>query len=67
MSACKLHGDVALGEKVAIILLHLPQEKNSVDSDDVSEDYVALSNVYASAERWEDVEIVRKEMKVKRI
>ncbi|KAJ0080250.1 hypothetical protein Patl1_23301 [Pistacia atlantica] len=28
-----------------------------------SEDYVALSNVYASAERWLEVESVRREMK----
>ncbi|XP_048225780.1 pentatricopeptide repeat-containing protein At3g18970 [Ricinus communis] len=67
LSACKVHGDVVMGEKVAKILLHLQPEKNSVESDDSSEDYVALSNVYASAERWEDVEILRKEMKVKRL
>lgn len=67
LSACKVHGDVELGEKAGKILLHLQPEKNSVDLFDTSEDYIALSNVYASAERWEDVEIVRKEMKVKRI
>ncbi|KAJ4838581.1 hypothetical protein Tsubulata_007076, partial [Turnera subulata] len=40
---------------------------SSVDCADPSQDYVALSNLYASAERWDDVEIVRKEMKARRI
>ncbi|KAF2298438.1 hypothetical protein GH714_023584 [Hevea brasiliensis] len=67
LSACKIHGDVVLGEKVAKMLLHSQQVKNSVVSYYTGEDYVALSNVFASAERWEDVEMVRKEMKVKKI
>ncbi|KAE8653393.1 hypothetical protein Csa_007105 [Cucumis sativus] len=32
-----------------------------------SEDFVALSNVYASVERWDDVEALRDEMKIKGI
>ncbi|XP_050224321.1 pentatricopeptide repeat-containing protein At3g18970 [Mercurialis annua] len=67
LSACKVHGDAVLGEKVAKILLHSQQQKNSANLDDASEDYVALSNVYASAARWDDVEMLRKEMKTKRI
>ncbi|XP_065853565.1 pentatricopeptide repeat-containing protein At3g18970-like isoform X2 [Euphorbia lathyris] len=62
MSACQVHGDFVLGEKIAKMLLGL-----GVDLEDSGEDYVALSNVYSSAERWEDVEMVRKEMKVKRV
>ncbi|KAM7269067.1 hypothetical protein ACFE04_024564 [Oxalis oulophora] len=64
LSACKVHGDVIMGEKVAKILLELKPCDQMIDE---SEDYVALSNIYASAERWREVEILRKEMKVKRI
>ena len=67
LSACKLHGDVAIGEKVGKLLLQLQPEQSSVDASHNSEDYVALSNIYASAERWEDVEMIREEMKVKGI
>ncbi|XP_065854659.1 pentatricopeptide repeat-containing protein At3g18970-like [Euphorbia lathyris] len=63
LSACQVHGDFVLGEKIAKILLAL-----AVDLEDsVGEDYMALSNVYSFAERWEDVEMVRKEIKVKRV
>lgn len=67
LSACKLHGDVAMGEKVGKLLLQLQPEQSSVDVSPNSEDYVALSNIYASAKRWEDVEMIREEMKVKGI
>ncbi|KAI9084749.1 hypothetical protein K1719_033155 [Acacia pycnantha] len=61
LGACKIHGDEAMGEKVGKLLLQLD------DSTPRSEDCVALSNVYASAERWNEVETVRKEMRVKGI
>ncbi|KAF7112456.1 hypothetical protein RHSIM_RhsimUnG0227400 [Rhododendron simsii] len=69
LNACKVHGDVVMGEKVGKILLQLQQqtELSVVESSDVSEDYVALSNVYAYAERWEDVGMVRDMMKIKGI
>ncbi|KAM1994784.1 hypothetical protein ACFX16_010936 [Malus domestica] len=67
LSACNLHGDVAMGEKVGKKLLRVQFTQSYVDSTPKSEDYVALSNVYAFAERWEDVEMVRQEMKVKGI
>lgn len=67
LSACKLHGDVAMGEKVGKLLLQLKPEQSSLDLGLNSEDYVALSNIYASAGRWEDVEMIREEMKVKGI
>lgn len=60
LNACKVYGDVEMGEKVGKILLEFPIETN-----DKSEDYIALSNVYASANRWEDVGIVRETMKMK--
>lgn len=67
LSSCKVHGDVAMGEKVGKLLLQLKLEKSAANLTVRSEDYVALSNVYATAERWEDVELVREEMKVKGI
>ncbi|KAJ7978110.1 Pentatricopeptide repeat [Quillaja saponaria] len=63
LSACKFHGDVVTGEKVGKLLLQLQSEESSPDLAVKSEDYVALSNVYASAERWQDVEALREEMK----
>ncbi|GLT74094.1 hypothetical protein SLA2020_459150 [Shorea laevis] len=67
LSACKVHGDTAMGEKVGKILLRLQPSLRSVDLALTSEDYVALSNVYASAERWQEVEKVRLEMKGKKL
>ncbi|KAH7848417.1 hypothetical protein Vadar_002524 [Vaccinium darrowii] len=68
LNACKVYGDVVMGDKVGKILLQLQQtEPSVVESSDVSEDYVALSNVYAYAERWEDVGMVRDMMKIKGI
>ncbi|KAH1104285.1 hypothetical protein GYH30_037941 [Glycine max] len=65
LGACKIHGDVVMGEKVGKFLLQL-EEWSSAESPK-SEDYIALSNVYALAEKWDDVEIVRKTMKAKGI
>ncbi|KAK7272264.1 hypothetical protein RJT34_28748 [Clitoria ternatea] len=66
LGACKIHGDVVMGEKVGKFLLQL-EEQSCAELPPKSEDYVALSNVYALAERWEDVETVRKKMKAKSI
>ena len=59
-----VHGDVVMGEKAGKILLQL--QPASI-SNDLTEDYVALSNVYTSAGRWQEVESLRKEMKIKKI
>ncbi|CAI8604192.1 unnamed protein product [Vicia faba] len=64
LSACKIHGDVVMGEKVGRFLLKF-KEKSYEELAHKSEDFVALSNVYASAERWNDVEVVREKMKTK--
>lgn len=64
LGACKIHGDVVMGEKVGKFLLKL-QEQSYLELAPKSEDYVALSNVYASAERWIDVETIRQKMKAK--
>ena len=65
LSASRIHGDVAMGEKVGKVLLQIHPEERSLDV--TSEDYVALSNIYASAGKWEDVEKLREEMNVKGI
>ncbi|KAJ0914061.1 putative tetratricopeptide-like helical domain superfamily [Helianthus annuus] len=56
LSACRTHSNLELGEMVAKRLIEL--EPNDVGP------YVLLSNIYATAERWDDVENVR-EMMVK--
>nr|CAN74807.1 hypothetical protein VITISV_022137 [Vitis vinifera] len=67
LSACKVHRDVVMGEEVGKLLLQLQPQQSFADLVAASEDFIALSNVYASAERWEDVETVREAMKVKGI
>lgn len=54
-SACQLHRNHELGEKIAGLLI----EK---DPDEAST-HVALSNIYASAKRWDEVRKVRLKMK----
>ncbi|XP_059659996.1 putative pentatricopeptide repeat-containing protein At5g59200, chloroplastic [Cornus florida] len=54
-SACKIHGNIKLGEVIAKKLL------KSGDAD--SGTYVLLSNVYASMSKWEDAAKVRAKMK----
>lgn len=68
LSSCLVHGDVQMGERVGKLLVERQGGESSDDEWCVgSEDFVALSNVYASAERWGDVEAVREEMKIKGI
>ncbi|PQM33494.1 putative pentatricopeptide repeat-containing protein [Prunus yedoensis var. nudiflora] len=55
LSACKIHGNLELGERVAEILV------NCGDAD--SGTYVLLSNVYSSSGRWKEAAQVRAEMK----
>ncbi|KAK5785897.1 hypothetical protein PVK06_040518 [Gossypium arboreum] len=59
LSACTIHGDLAMAEKVGKILLRLEPPKNSLHMPITSEDYIALSNVYASTGRWRQVEMVQ--------
>lgn len=54
-SACRLHRDIELGEKIAKFLI----EK---DPDD-SSTYIVLSNMYASVKKWEEVRKIRLKMK----
>ncbi|XP_031477632.1 pentatricopeptide repeat-containing protein At1g77170, mitochondrial [Nymphaea colorata] len=55
LGACEKHTSVDIGEWVARHLLELEP-----DSDGV---YVVLSNIYASANMWEDVQSTRRKMK----
>lgn len=66
LAACKIHGNVVLGEKVGKLLLEMEQGLPE-DIPRTSEDYIALSSIYAFAERWEDVSTVREIMKGKGI
>ncbi|KAF9604615.1 hypothetical protein IFM89_008881 [Coptis chinensis] len=65
LAACKIHGNSTMGEKVGKHLLQLQEESGTVDTVSRCEDFIALSNVYASTGRWKDLEMVREKMKDK--
>ncbi|KAL3535805.1 hypothetical protein ACH5RR_004266 [Cinchona calisaya] len=54
LSACRIHGDVDMGERIADILIQIESSDSSTHS--------LLANIYASANRWEDVKKVRRKM-----
>ncbi|XP_052179908.1 pentatricopeptide repeat-containing protein At4g21065-like [Diospyros lotus] len=54
LGACTMHGDLALGETARARLLQLEPKHSG--------DYVLLSNLYASEQRWTDVQNVRRSM-----
>jgi hypothetical protein len=55
LSACRFHGNIEIGKRVAQLLFDLePQNTSS---------YVLLSNIYSAAGRWDDAAKVRKMMK----
>ncbi|XP_010920594.3 pentatricopeptide repeat-containing protein At1g18485 [Elaeis guineensis] len=55
LGACRIHGNVSLGGKVADKLLELEPDR--------AEHYVLASNLYASMGRWDDARRMRKRMK----
>ncbi|KAL3528175.1 hypothetical protein ACH5RR_012831 [Cinchona calisaya] len=55
LSACRLHGDIVTGKRVAMRLLNLQPVTTSP--------YVLLSNLYASDGKWVDVAEARKMLK----
>ncbi|GMN50185.1 hypothetical protein TIFTF001_019345 [Ficus carica] len=55
LSACKIHGNLELGEQIARSLLDCGKADSGT--------YVLLSNVYASSGRWKEAAKVRAEMK----
>ncbi|KAL8530467.1 hypothetical protein ACS0TY_007491 [Phlomoides rotata] len=57
LGACRTHLNMEIGEIAARKLLEIEPESPG--------NYVLVSNLYAAAERWEDVEEVRKRMRVK--
>eukprot|EP01018_Ginkgo_biloba_P027869 Gb_30918 [translate_table: standard] len=54
LGACRTHGNMELGKHAAEHILELEPEDPAM--------YVLLSNIYAAAGRWDDVEKVRKMM-----
>ncbi|XVF32250.1 hypothetical protein REPUB_Repub17cG0065300 [Reevesia pubescens] len=55
LGACKMHGNLEMGDRVAGILMNMaPRDCGA---------YVALSNIYASSRDWESVARVRLKMK----
>uniref|UniRef100_A0A803KPQ3 Pentatricopeptide repeat-containing protein n=1 Tax=Chenopodium quinoa TaxID=63459 RepID=A0A803KPQ3_CHEQI len=65
LGSCRLHGDFVMGERVGKILLQLQLDLHLGNEISTSKDYIGLSNVYALAERWEDVGTIREEMRMK--
>eukprot|EP01018_Ginkgo_biloba_P019414 Gb_16546 [translate_table: standard] len=57
LSACRIHRNIKLGEYIVERLFHLEPENAG--------QYVLLSNIYAAAGRWVDVEKVRRMIKDK--
>ncbi|KAH7835456.1 hypothetical protein Vadar_026258 [Vaccinium darrowii] len=61
LGACKKHGNIRIGNRVARLLMEMVPHDSGA--------YVALSNMYASLENWEGVSEVRmrmKEMEIKK-
>jgi pentatricopeptide repeat protein len=59
LSACRIHGNIDIGERVAAYLFELEPENAG--------NYVLLSNIYAADGRWEDVKNMRKMLKDKEL
>ena len=55
LTACKNHGDLDVAERAGQEMLKLDPNNHGV--------YVVLSNIYADARRWQDVDRLRKVMK----
>lgn len=59
LGACRIHRNVDLGKRVAERLFEL-DPRNAAH-------YVLLSNIYAAAGRWDDIQNVRKMMKDRKV
>ncbi|KAL6133897.1 hypothetical protein ACLB2K_066130 [Fragaria x ananassa] len=59
LGACRVHSNVKIGEFVGFQLLHIEPENAG--------NYVILSNLFASAGRWEDVRTLRELMTEKAV
>nr|GEZ37258.1 pentatricopeptide repeat-containing protein At1g31430 [Tanacetum cinerariifolium] len=56
LSACRLYGDVDMGEHLADQLMKIEVADSSI--------HTLLANIYASVGRWEDVKKIRNKMRV---
>jgi len=54
LSACKIHNNFSLGEKAGLELIKLAPDDHA--------SYILLSNIYAMANKWDEVNKVRKTM-----
>ncbi|KAJ6672137.1 PENTATRICOPEPTIDE REPEAT-CONTAINING PROTEIN [Salix viminalis] len=59
LGGCRIHGDVEIAEKAAMHLMELKPDDGGV--------YSILANVYANAERWEDVVNIRRSLSSNRV
>ncbi|KAL3575561.1 hypothetical protein D5086_023662 [Populus alba] len=59
LGGCRIHGDVEIAEKAAKHLMELKPDDGGV--------YSILANVYANAERWEDVMNIRRSLSSNRV
>ncbi|KAG8060220.1 hypothetical protein GUJ93_ZPchr0002g23629 [Zizania palustris] len=57
--ACKIHGEMELGEEVAKKLIELEPQHGSR--------YILLSNIYATSNRWDDMAEVRRILKDRKV
>ncbi|XP_057739390.1 pentatricopeptide repeat-containing protein At1g31430 [Arachis stenosperma] len=55
LSACRLHGNIDMGERLAMALAKVKSSDSSL--------HTLLANIYAYADKWEDVSKVRSKMK----
>ncbi|KAF5482110.1 hypothetical protein F2P56_002702 [Juglans regia] len=55
LSACRVYGNVEMAERVAERLVKIESSDSSI--------HTLLANIYASADRWQDVTKVRRKMK----
>ncbi|KAF8389553.1 hypothetical protein HHK36_024069 [Tetracentron sinense] len=59
VGACRIHGDVELGEELGKRLIELEPHHSGR--------YVLLSNIFAAAKRWDDVAMVRTLLKNRKV
>ncbi|CAM0150162.1 unnamed protein product [Urochloa decumbens] len=59
LTACNSHGEIEIAERTVVEMLKLDPSNHGV--------YVVLSNLYAEAGRWQDVDKLRKVMKGARL
>ena len=59
LGACRIHGNIELGEKIGGMLLEMDPEN--------SRSYVMLYNIYATVGRWTDAKRVRSDMERRKL